>query len=62
MFPYGIFYAVEDDSVLVYAVVDLRRDPEFYLARRPNFTEEEIESSYRFYHGTWLVKESNKSR
>jgi plasmid stabilization system protein ParE len=29
VFPYGIFYTMEDDTVIVYAVVDLRRDPEF---------------------------------
>lgn len=29
IFPYGIFYAVESDAVIIYAVVDLRRDPEF---------------------------------
>lgn len=29
IFPYGIFYTVTDEWVIVYAVVDLRRDPEF---------------------------------
>ncbi len=28
-FPYGIFYTIEEDTVAIYAVVDLRRDPEF---------------------------------
>ena len=28
-FPYGIFYKVEGKFVIVYAVVDLRRDPAF---------------------------------
>ena len=29
VFPYGIFYTAEKDTVTVYAVIDLRRDPEF---------------------------------
>lgn len=29
VFPYGIFYTTDEDVVTVYAVVDLRRDPEF---------------------------------
>ena len=29
VFPYGIFYTAEEDTVTVYATVDLRRDPEF---------------------------------
>ena len=29
IFPYGIFYTVKNESVIIYAVVDLRRDPEF---------------------------------
>ena len=29
VFPYGIFYTFEEGTVTVYAVVDLRRDPEF---------------------------------
>lgn len=29
VFPYGIFYTSDVDVVTVYAVVDLRRDPEF---------------------------------
>ena len=28
-FPYGIFYTLEDEIITIYAVVDLRRDPEF---------------------------------
>ncbi len=28
-FPYGIFYTAENDLVIVFAVVDLRRDPGF---------------------------------
>jgi|AntAceMinimDraft_17_1070374.scaffolds.fasta_scaffold65323_4 hypothetical protein len=28
-FPYGIFYTDDEKTVSVYAVVDLRRDPEF---------------------------------
>jgi hypothetical protein len=26
-FPFGIYYAMEDDVVYVYAILDLRRDP-----------------------------------
>ena len=26
-FPYGIFYAIENDCAIVWAVIDLRRDP-----------------------------------
>jgi hypothetical protein len=37
------------------------RDGRIYMARRPTFTEKEIESASSFYHGTWLVKESNQS-
>ncbi|MGZ0656505.1 type II toxin-antitoxin system RelE/ParE family toxin [Coraliomargarita sp. W4R53] len=29
VFPYGIFYTSDEKVVTVYAVVDLRRDPEF---------------------------------
>jgi hypothetical protein len=29
IFPYGIFYLLEGSWVVVYAVIDLRRDPEF---------------------------------
>ena len=29
VFPYGIFYTLEEETVTVFAVVDLRRDPEF---------------------------------
>ena len=29
VFPYGIFYTSEEDFVVVFAVIDLRRDPEF---------------------------------
>jgi hypothetical protein len=27
IFPYGIFYTVEDDCAVVWAVIDLRRNP-----------------------------------
>ncbi|TVR55475.1 MAG: type II toxin-antitoxin system RelE/ParE family toxin [Puniceicoccaceae bacterium] len=29
IFPYGIFYTSQDELITVYAVVDLRRDPDF---------------------------------
>ena len=32
-FPYAIFYQIEDDEVLIYAVLDLRRDPEWISER-----------------------------
>jgi len=28
-FPYGIFYTIEDEIAVVWAVVDLRRDPQW---------------------------------
>jgi hypothetical protein len=33
IFPYGIFYTSDDREVAVWAVVDLRRDPEWIAAR-----------------------------
>jgi plasmid stabilization system protein ParE len=35
VFPYGIFYTLEGDIVVVWAVMDLRRDPE-WIRRRLN--------------------------
>ena len=32
VFPYGIFYTVEKDGAVVWAVIDLRRDPEWIRA------------------------------
>ena len=32
-FPYGIYYQVEENAVLVRAVLDLRRDPEWIKRR-----------------------------
>ena len=29
IFPYGIFYTVDDELVTVWAVIDLRRDPKW---------------------------------
>ena len=29
VFPYGIFYTMEDDCAVVWAVMDLRQDPEW---------------------------------
>lgn len=29
VFPYGIFYTMESDCVVIWAVIDLRRDPEW---------------------------------
>jgi len=33
VFPYGVFYTKEDDRVVVWAVIDLRRDPEWIRQR-----------------------------
>ncbi len=33
VFPYGIFYTVEEETVLVWAVLDLRRDPDWIRQR-----------------------------
>jgi plasmid stabilization system protein ParE len=33
VFPYGIFYALEQDRAVVWAVVDLRRSPEWIRQR-----------------------------
>ena len=33
VFPYGIFYTKEEDSVVVWAVIDLRRNPEWIRVR-----------------------------
>ena len=29
VFPYGVFYTVNDDAATVWAVIDLRRDPDW---------------------------------
>ena len=33
VFPYGIFYTMQEDGVVVWAVIDLRRDPEWIRHR-----------------------------
>jgi hypothetical protein len=33
VFPFGIFYTMEDEAPVVWAVVDLRRDPEWIRRR-----------------------------
>ncbi|MCZ7636542.1 MAG: type II toxin-antitoxin system RelE/ParE family toxin [Verrucomicrobia bacterium] len=33
VFPYGIFYTIEGDTAVIWAVIDLRRDPEWIRAR-----------------------------
>jgi|SRR6185503_18935770 len=33
VFPYGLFYTVEADCVILWAVIDLRRDPEWIRQR-----------------------------
>ena len=32
-FPYGIFYTLESDTVIVWAVTDLRRDPNWIASK-----------------------------
>ena len=32
-FPFGVYYRVEDAAILVYAVLDLRRDPAWIRRR-----------------------------
>lgn len=44
VFPYGIFYTSEGDSVKVFAVVDLRRDPDF-IRRHLNKTSSQQDTS-----------------
>ena len=33
VFPFGIFYTLEEDCAVVWAVIDLRRDPEWIRQR-----------------------------
>jgi len=33
-FPYGIYYSVDGDTVVIWAVMDLRRKPDYWLTRR----------------------------
>jgi hypothetical protein len=33
-FPYGIYYTVEGDCVVIWAVKHLRRDPDYWQERR----------------------------
>jgi hypothetical protein len=33
VFPYGIFYTIESETAVVWAVIDLRRDPEWIRQR-----------------------------
>ena len=36
IFPFGIFYTLENDTAIVWAVVDLRRDPEWIKEKMTN--------------------------
>jgi len=36
VFPYGIFYTIEQESAVVWAVIDLRRSPEWVRKRLEN--------------------------
>lgn len=33
IFPYGIFYTIERDTVMIWAVIDLRCDPKWIISR-----------------------------
>ena len=33
VFPFGIFYTVEQDAVVIWAILDMRRDPSWIKAR-----------------------------
>ena len=33
VFPYGVFYTMEESAAVVWAVIDLRRDPEWIRQR-----------------------------
>jgi plasmid stabilization system protein ParE len=33
VFPFGIFYTVEQDAVMIWAILDMRRDPAWIKAR-----------------------------
>ena len=33
VFPFGIFYTVERDAVMIWAILDMRRDPSWIKAR-----------------------------
>jgi hypothetical protein len=33
IFPYGIFYTVEEHTATIWAVIDLRRDPDWILEK-----------------------------
>ena len=33
-FPYGIYYTVENDRIVIWAVKHLRRDPDYWQERR----------------------------
>lgn len=33
VFPFGVFYTVEEQEVMIWAVLDLRRDPSWIQAR-----------------------------
>ena len=33
-FPYGIYYTIEEDKIVIWAVKHLRRDPDYWQERR----------------------------
>lgn len=32
-FPYGVIYSVEADEIVIFAVMDLRRKPDYWISR-----------------------------
>ena len=34
-FPYGLYFTVENDAVIIWAVKHLHRDPDYWQQRRP---------------------------
>lgn len=34
-FPFGILYCIEPDGIFILAVMDLRRDPDYWKHRKP---------------------------
>lgn len=40
-FPYGAFYRIEEDAIIVFCVIDLRRDPLLWKSRIPKSGEKD---------------------
>ena len=35
-FPYGIYYTIENEAIIIWAVKHLHRDPDYWQHRRPH--------------------------